>query len=104
MDGKKWAVVPHDNYMSDEQEPPIQIVDGDGNTVACNTTFYPTAISPQHAATIVAAVNGENLECVATVEGSDPYDDRGGPWFSQVDLKRLDDLPRGTKLYIRRAP
>lgn len=52
----KWQIVPHDGYMSDDT-PPLQIIDGEGKTVACNTTFYPTAITAVHASTIVAAVN-----------------------------------------------
>lgn len=59
MTTKKWAVVPHENFMTDDGEYPIQIIDGEGNTVACNTSFYPTPISQEHAATIVAAVNGQ---------------------------------------------
>lgn len=38
-------------------------------------------------------------EPVATLLPSDPYDERDGPWFSQKDLKRLAELPAGTKLY-----
>lgn len=65
-----WKIEPHDNYMCDENQLPIQIVDGDGKVVACNTDFYPTAITAEHAAKIVLAVNevAELREQLATVK------------------------------------
>jgi len=36
---------------------------------------------------------------VATKLLPDVYDERDGPWFSNADIKRLSDLPAGTKLY-----
>lgn len=38
-------------------------------------------------------------EPVATVLTSDPYDERSGPWYSAADVKKLEALPAGTKLY-----
>lgn len=38
-------------------------------------------------------------EPVATKLGSDPFDEREGPWWSLVDVEKLRALPVGTKLY-----
>lgn len=55
-----WKIEAHDNYMSPDHgsdERPIQVVDDEGNVVACNTTFYPTQLTVAHAETIVSGVN-----------------------------------------------
>ena len=36
---------------------------------------------------------------VVTILQPDPYDERGGAWMSSQDLRRLEALPVGTKLY-----
>ncbi len=51
-----WKIVEHTNYMYADEEP-IQIVDADENVVACNSPYYPTAISKEHAEIIVERVN-----------------------------------------------
>ncbi len=43
------------------------------------------------------------LQYVATVLGSDPYDERSGPFYSAVELRNLDALQPGDKLYVRRG-
>lgn len=77
---QQWKIEPHDNYMCDENQLPIQIVDGDGKVVACNTDYYPTAISAEHAAKIVLAVNE-----VAELRAA-----------SSFLIARLDDFERGS--------
>lgn len=52
-----WAVVPHAGSMFPATTKPIAIVDADENTIACNTTYYPTEISEEHANFIVERVN-----------------------------------------------
>ena len=38
---------------------------------------------------------------IATKQVSDPYDERDGVWFSMDDLKKLQELPPGTVLYVK---
>lgn len=52
-----WRVQPHDNYMPEGYGEPIEIVAADNQVVACNTAFYPTGITADNAALIVACVN-----------------------------------------------
>lgn len=52
-----WRTRPHEGYMPEGWGEPVEIVDANGNTVACNTAFYPTAITPDDAEFIVDAVN-----------------------------------------------
>jgi len=50
------------------------------------------------------AQRSAEAEPVATKLVPDPYDERSGIWFSAADLKRLNDLPAGTKLYTSPQP
>jgi hypothetical protein len=48
---------------------------------------------------ILAAPVVERQEAVATILCPDPYDERQGAWMSSQDLRKLEALPVGTKLY-----
>ena len=50
-----WKVEEYDNNVS---ERGIRVLDAEGRVVCSNEPYYPTAITAEHAATIVAAVNG----------------------------------------------
>lgn len=51
-----WKLQAHDNYMRENSnEPPLEIVDCDGEVVACNTTYYPTELDAKYAHLIAAA-------------------------------------------------
>lgn len=41
-------------------------------------------------------------EHIATVLTPDPYDERNGPYFSQDDLKKINDLKSGDMIYVVR--
>lgn len=49
-----WKIEEYENNISTRS---IRIIDSDGQTVADDGPYYPTAITAEHAATIVAAVN-----------------------------------------------
>lgn len=48
---------------------------------------------------ILAAPVVERQEPVATILCPDPYDERQGAWMSSQDLRKLEALPVGTKLF-----
>ena len=52
----------------------------------------------QQAADIERLKGGQG-EPVITILQPDPYDERGGAWMSNQDLRKLEALPVGTKLY-----
>lgn len=68
-----WRKVAHENYMRDD-DAPIAVVTASGDTVCCNTSFYPTALDPEYADLIAAApelleaLRGA-VEWMACVEG-----------------------------------
>lgn len=64
--------------------------------------YSPEDVINKAVAQTLAASEG-GMKLVATVLSPDPYDERGGPWFSNADLKAMDDLPPGTKLYVAAA-
>jgi hypothetical protein len=66
-----------------------------GHNLPIGTRLYAAPQPP-------APAQGEDE--VATIQFSDPEDEREGPWFSQADLNRLRELKPGTKLYTRPAP
>lgn len=39
---------------------------------------------------------------IATTQLPDPYDERESVWFSMEDLKKLQELPPGTVLYVKK--
>lgn len=39
----------------DENDPPVEIVSADGETIACNEPYYPTALDTKNAHLIAAA-------------------------------------------------
>lgn len=55
-----WRIQEHDGYMPDDSAP-IEIVAANGRVVACNTAYYPKAISQEAAGMIVSAVNATTL-------------------------------------------
>lgn len=36
-----WRVGDHNGYVIDDEES-VSVIDANGDTVVCNTTFYPT--------------------------------------------------------------
>lgn len=51
-----WKLQAHDNYMRENSnEQPLEIIDCDGEVVACNTTYYPTELGAKYAHLIAAA-------------------------------------------------
>jgi len=64
-----WKVEEYDNNVS---ERGIRVLDAEGRVVCCNEPYYPTAITAEHAATIVAAVTGR-AELLATMRLVDVY-------------------------------
>lgn len=44
----------------------------------------------------------ENFEHIATVQTPDPYDERPGPYYSQEELKKLNDLKSGDMVFVVR--
>lgn len=50
-----WKLQAHDNYMGDNDVPPLEIVDCDGEIIACNTSYYPTELDAKYAHLIAAA-------------------------------------------------
>lgn len=47
----------------------------------------------------ILAQEAGKVEPVATILCPDPYDERQGAWMSSQDLRKLEALPVGTKLY-----
>ncbi|MFV3402825.1 hypothetical protein ACNFIC_02570 [Pseudomonas sp. NY15463] len=41
---------------------------------------------------------------VLTLQLSDPFDDRDGPWFDSAELRALSKFPAGTRLYTHADP
>lgn len=51
-----WKLQAHDNYMRENSnEQPLEIIDCDGEVVACNTPYYPTELDAKYAHLIAAA-------------------------------------------------
>lgn len=63
-----WKIVRSELYQeSGGGEGRISIIAADGTTVACNQTYYPTALEPRNAAVIAAAP--EMLEALKALLG-----------------------------------
>ena len=61
-----------------------------------------SAIFPAEVLEADTAVATNDLVHIATILPPDPYDERDGLWLKHQDLKALEDLPAGTRLYIAR--
>lgn len=56
-----WFTRPHDSYMCEDDEAPIEIVDARGDTVADNARYYPHQIKLADAEFIVRRVNSHDV-------------------------------------------
>lgn len=52
-----WTCKPHDSYMREDEEEPIEIIDASGETVADNVSYYAHHIKVADARFIVQCVN-----------------------------------------------
>lgn len=50
-----WLLRAHDNFMDGDDLPPLEIIDCDGEVIACNTSYYPTELDAKYAHLIAAA-------------------------------------------------
>lgn len=63
-----WSCKPHDSYMRDDEEEPIEIVDANGDTVADNVSYYAHHIKVADARFIVQRVNAHDALVAALEE------------------------------------
>lgn len=82
----------------------VHFIRGDVGSYYCKDCYRRIHAMETERLAALASQNAVEGEAVATLLPCDPYDERGGPWFLQADLKRLASLPAGTKLYAGAKP
>lgn len=90
IDGLPWRISnSEDDAFTMNGAKPVAILTADGRRVACNETYYPTAIDEDDAADIVHAVNSHD----ALVDALKAVKARGLPdrYASDIDLAEQVD-------------
>lgn len=89
-----WSTRPHDSYMREDDEEPIEIVDANGDTVADNVSYYATHIKVADAHFIATRVNTHDA-LVAALEAVSPLVHKLDARRPQIDAALA--LARGGK-------